>query len=256
MEYEKIASGDKVSFAALKEGMVRMGLDPDTVDDKTEAVQAVYEKFALDETLMEYQCPSCDCDLPEVEVCPFCGADFTKKAADDGKGKGKGKKGKKGGKKGRKKAEGDVGAKLFNALLKYTDIPDDMVHYKKSRTSLWCADGLIAKCFVGATSLRLNVPFVKGDYEDPKDLVTDFEIPIKNMPAKVVLKEEDQIADVAKILAQTVTLKKAQQEGKEKEKAAKAEAKKAEKAAKAEAKKAEKTKKGNSKKKGKKKDDE
>ncbi len=82
---------------------------------------------------------------------------------------------------------------------------------------MWCEHGLIGKCFPGARSLRIHVPFVADEYEDDAaEAVIDFDKPIKGMPARMSLEDDDDVKVAGEIMAQTVLLKETKVAGKKK----------------------------------------
>ena len=280
----------RLKISKLREGMENLGLDPDEAENKEQAVEAIEEKFAADGAVMEYTCPNCGGDLPEVEECPYCGVDLSEEEEEGGEGEEGGeeegeeeggeeegeeeggeeeeeeggeeeeeeeeekpakKKGKKkGGKKaGAKKEKGDAGAKLLDALLKEYDAPKEFLHYRKSRVSVWCENGVVASCYPGARSLRLHIPFLAEAYsEEAGEIVQDFNAPRKNMVARVTLEDEADIEAAVMVLKETAEMREAAAE----EKATERKKKKKEKAAaKKEKEKVEKPAKGKKAKKGK-----
>ncbi|MCK5019321.1 MAG: hypothetical protein KAS32_19835 [Candidatus Peribacteraceae bacterium] len=211
--------------------MKRLGLDPDSVDDKEEAVEAIYDKFTADGKDLEYNCPECGADLCEVEMCPFCGENLSGPPASETTEEAPEEKTEKK-KRGRKKKEVDpnrvAGDDILTALCKEMEIPEENVHFKKSRVSLWTDAGLIAKCFTQAGSVRIHVPFLKEAYsKDSEALLTNFEKPIKNMYSRFTMSGLDDINGASTVLVETGKLKAADTEKKNEVKNKKKEEKKA-----------------------------
>ncbi len=81
MNIPKFASGLK--FKILARSMTRLGLDPNEVDDREEAVRAIYDRFAVDGLTTDYECDSCKGDIPDIDFCPFCGVSLVDEEEDD-----------------------------------------------------------------------------------------------------------------------------------------------------------------------------
>jgi hypothetical protein len=233
MDQKELAKKSK--FTILKDGMKRLGLNPDDVDDKEEAVKAIYDKLLVDGKETEGCCPTCGAELPMVEACPFCGEslvdDVPKEEPQEAK------KSKKSGRSKKDDKEEDpnrvAGTDLLAALIKEMEFPEEHVHYKKSRTSLWTDSGLIAKCFTQKWAVRLHVPFLLKNYSDEAQaILVDFEKPIKNMYARFTMNNLDDINLASTVLVETGKMKAVSNEEKLKEKKEKDAAKKAERDAK------------------------
>jgi len=214
----------KLKFKTLARSMVRLGLDPDSVDDKEEAVAAIHERFAVDGLEIEFECESCGGDLPDIDFCPFCGAVLSdeEEPEPDLTNKAKGIPGElyRGARRGRlpKDEIRIAGTKLLARMVGVLGISQDYIRYKKSVTSLWCHWGMFARCFLGTFSVRIHLPFEAGDYEDPNGIVIDLEAPIKNMKSRLALESLDEVEEVVGILKQTVILKREQSDSKKKKK--------------------------------------
>jgi len=224
MDIADFARGLK--FKTLARSMTRLGLDPETVDDKSEAVAAIYERFAVDGIEIEFECENCGGDLPDIDFCPFCGAVLSdedeEETESDLTNKSKGIPGElyRGARRGRlpKDEIRIAGTKLLARMIGVLGIGQDYIRYKKSVTSLWCHWGMFARCFVGTFSVRVHLPFEREQYEDPGGIVIDLEAPIKNMKSRLAVESLDEIEEVVSILKQTVILKREQSEEKKKRK--------------------------------------
>lgn len=221
MEIAEFAKG--LRFKTLARSMARLGLDPDSVDDKAEAVEAIFERFAVDGLEIEFECESCGGDLPDIDFCPFCGASLSDGEPEpDLTNKSKGIPGElyRGARRGRlpKDEIRIAGTKLLARMIGVLGISKEYIRYKKSVTSFWCHWGMFARVFLGTFSVRIHLPFEAGEYEDPDGIVIDLEAPIKNMKSRLAIESLDEIEEVVKVLKQTVLLKKEQKEQFEKKK--------------------------------------
>lgn len=192
----------KLKFSTLAHTMVSLGMDPDEVDDKREAIKAIYDRFKVDGQALEYACPVCKADIPDLESCPFCGVSFTDE--DESRTYVGAKKGRR-----PKGYTGPSGWELLRALVKSFGIPNKNVKHRKSVVSLWFTDGMICRCFVGTYSVRIQVPFPSERYGEKGVIVMDYDKPVKNMAARVYLEAKSDIKPVVEILKMTVSLKTA-----------------------------------------------
>ena len=195
----------KTSFQILAISMKDMGLDPDEVYDSAEAVQAIYDKLKVDGIALEFECNSCGGDVPDVESCPFCGVSF-----DEGEGVGQSYVGARKGRRPRNH-EGVSGPKLFRLLLEAMNAERKFVKWQKSVVSLWSenGNGMLARCFIGAYSVRVQLPFGSEKFKGHSGKVYDYERPVKNMVSRVILEGESDIGAAKSILTQTEKLKAA-----------------------------------------------
>jgi len=210
-----IKFADGLKFKILGRSMRRLGLDPDEVDTRADAVQAIYDHFSETGLEIMFECGSCKGDLPDLDFCPFCGSSLIEDDEDteeDLTHKSKGIPGElyRGARRGRlpKDEPRIAGTKLLARLVFVFGMPNEYVRQLKSVTSLWCHWGMFARCFVGAYSVRLHLPFEASDYEDPNEILIDHEAPVKNMKSRFSIESLDEIEEAVEILKKTVNLKK------------------------------------------------
>lgn len=192
----------RLKFSVLAASMQTIGLDPEEVDGKTDAIRAIYDRFKEEGHELEYCCPICKADIPDLDACPFCGVSFTEEA---------GARTYVGARKGRRvrNFQGPTGPILLRKLIQAFKIPRNQVKWRKSVVSLWFSDGMICRCFVGTYSVRVQLPFASENYGDMSNVVLDYGRPVKNMVSRVYLEGEEDIGNALKILKLTVKLKAA-----------------------------------------------
>ena len=191
----------KLKFSALAASMKEFGLDPDEVDDKTEAVDAIYKYFEANDYGLDFKCPICGLDIPDFDSCPFCGITFVEGESRTYIGARKGRR--------PRGYRGPSGVSLLKRLIEVLAIPRKQVKWKKSVVSFWFKDGMICRCFIGAYSVRVQVPFRSDKYENHRDVVLDYDRPVKNMEARVYLEAKSDVGPAVNVLKQTIKLKTA-----------------------------------------------
>ena len=203
MDFKKLVK--KTRFSILANTMSDLGLDPDEVYDSVSAIEAIYNKLKVDNQELDFECNKCGADIPDVDSCPICGSSF-----DEDEGVGQSYIGARRGRRPRR-YRGITGVGLFRLLLNAFGISRRYVRWKKTVVSIWSENqnGMLARCFIGAYSVRFELPYGSERYDGYVSKIYDYKRPKKNMCSRIVLQAEDDVDGVVSVLKQTEVMKAA-----------------------------------------------
>lgn len=236
---------NSLNFLQLQEGLKQLGLDPSWCNGKDEAVNAISLYFEKNNLELEYQCPSCGGDLPEIEICPYCGETF--KEVEQEKSY-KEKIGvfnlRENNEPIEKNVYGDItvyklqhrlkislvnpfGWQAYNEILRQLFIPECLIHKHKYEEKYSIKDPwserrpfefvrTLVVVNVYNKNIMLQFGYPKQDYGEYEYKLKNYRKPIRRLRCRFSINNKEDLAIGIKLIADTFKLSKDEHEGKSK----------------------------------------